>query len=76
MYIMALVTGMGSFDFLFLQMLGHGHRFDHLAGPGLDGLVMAPEAQDFDFLPFFDRKFSIDFARFDVVGIRTMTEFA
>ena len=76
MYKMALVAGMGSFDFLFLQMFGHGHRLDNLAGPGLYRLIMTPQAQDFDFFPLFDRKFSKDFARFDVIGIRAVAEFA
>ncbi len=76
MYKMALITGVGNLDLLLLQMFGHGHRLDHLAGPGLYRLIMTPQAQDFDFFPLFDRKFPIDLARFDVIGIRAVTEFA
>ena len=45
MHLMALITGMGNFDLLFLQMLRHDNRFDNFPRPGLDSPVMAPEAR-------------------------------
>ena len=73
---MALITGMGNFDLLLLEMLRHDNRLDNLPWSGLDRFVMAAQAQNLDLFLLFDRKFPINLTRLDVIGIGTVAEFA
>ena len=73
---MALITGMGDFDLLLFQVLRHDNCLDNLPWSCLDSFVMAPQAQDLDFFPLFNRKLSIDLTLLDVIGVRTVAELA
>ena len=76
MHIMALIANMGDLDFLALKMLRHDHRFDNLSGSGLDGPVVTSQAQHPNFLVLSNRHGCDFLAIFNMVGIRTVAEFA
>ena len=72
---MTLITDMGNLDLLLLQMLRHDNRLDNLPWSGLNGPVVAAQAQHLDFFFLFNRQLSIDLARLDVIRIGTVAEF-
>ena len=73
---MALIANMGDLDLLALKMLRHDHRFDGLFRPRLYGSVMTSQAQHPNFLVLSNRHGCYFLAVLNMIGIRTVTEFA
>ncbi len=73
---MTLVTIMGDLDFFLLKVQWHSDDLDLVCGTSLDDLIMTAEAECFDILSPFNRKFPYDLAIFDMISIWAVAHFA
>ena len=59
---------------LFFKVLGHGDHFDRFSRARPDNFVVAPQAESFNFLSFFDRQCTNFFSVFHMVSQGAMTD--